>query len=106
MDQSGVQSAIVSITAPGVGFATGRAAAPVARATNEYLAQLRGDHPARYGAFAILPLPDVEAALAEIDYATGVLGLDGVGLFSSHRAPTLATRPSSLSSPGWPGPTC
>ena len=89
MDRSGIQSAIVSITAPGVGFATGRTAATVARATNEYLAQLRGDHPTRYGAFAILPLPDVEAALAEIDYATGVLSLDGVGLFSNHRGTYL-----------------
>lgn len=89
MDRSGIQSAIVSITAPGVGFATGRTAASAARATNEYLAQLRSDHPTRYGAFAILPLPDVEAALAEIEYATGVLGLDGVGLFSNHRGTYL-----------------
>ncbi len=84
MDRFGIQSAVVSITAPGVGFVTGRAAATVARAVNEYLAQLRTDYPARYGAFAVLPLPDVEAALAEIDYATGVLGLEGVGLFSNH----------------------
>ncbi len=89
MDRSGIQSAIVSITAPGVGFATGRTAAAIARATNEYLAQLRSDHPTRYGAFAILPLPDVEAALAEIDYATDVLRLDGVGLFSNHRGTYL-----------------
>jgi predicted TIM-barrel fold metal-dependent hydrolase len=89
MDEFGIQSAIVSITAPGIGFATGRAAAAVARATNEYLAQLRAEHPTRYGAFAVLPLPDVEAALAEIDYATDVLGLDGVGLFSNHRGTYL-----------------
>ena len=84
MDRFGIQSAVVSITAPGVGFVTGRAAATVARAVNEYLAQLRTDYPTRYGAFAVLPLPNVEAALAEIDYATGVLGLEGVGLFSNH----------------------
>lgn len=89
MDQFGIQAAIVSITVPGVGFTTGRAAAGVARATNDYLAQLRSDYPGRYGAFALLPLPDVDAALAEIDYAIGVLGLDGVGLFSNHRGTYL-----------------
>lgn len=84
MDRQGIQTAIVSITAPGVGFATGADAARVARETNESLAQLVDDHPTRFGAFAVMPLPDVDAALREIDYALDVLGLDGIGLFTNH----------------------
>jgi 6-methylsalicylate decarboxylase len=40
-------------------------------------------HPARFGGFACLPLPDVDGALAEIDYALGTLGLDGVMLLTN-----------------------
>ena len=89
MDRYGIQTAVVSITAPGVAFADGPEAARVARATNEAMAQLISDHPGRYGAFALVPLPDVDAALREIDYALDVLGLDGVGLFTNHRGTYL-----------------
>jgi predicted TIM-barrel fold metal-dependent hydrolase len=89
MDRYGIGTAVVSITAPGVAFAEGPEAARIARATNDALAQLIADHPGRYGAFALMPLPDVDAALREIDYALDVLGLDGVGLFTNHRGTYL-----------------
>ncbi|MEU3985571.1 amidohydrolase family protein [Streptomyces sp. NPDC026672] len=89
MDRYDIRTAIVSITAPGVAFATGEEAAYVARATNEAMAELCADHPQRYGAFALIPLPDVDAALAEIDFALDVLGLDGIGLFTNHRGTYL-----------------
>ena len=85
MDRHGIRTAVVSITAPGVAFVDGPDAAYVARTTNDAMAQLIADHPGRYGAFALVPLPDVDAALREIDYALDVLGLDGVGLFTNHR---------------------
>lgn len=89
MNRHGIQAAVVSITAPGVGFTEGANAVRVARQTNEYLAQLIAEHPTRYGAFALVPLPDVPAALAEIDYALDVLGLDGIGLFTNHKGTYL-----------------
>lgn len=89
MDRHGIRTAVVSITAPGVGFARGAEAVRAARAANEAMAQLIADHPTRYGAFALIPLPDVPAALHEIDYALDVLGLDGVGLFTNHRGTYL-----------------
>ena len=55
----------------------------VARTCNEFQARRMREHPARFGAFALLPLPDVDGALEEISYALDVLRLDGIGLFSS-----------------------
>ena len=40
------------------------------------------DHPRRFGAFAILPLPDVGAAIRETEYALDVLKLEGVCLLT------------------------
>jgi aminocarboxymuconate-semialdehyde decarboxylase len=41
--------------------------------------------PDRFGAFACLPLPDIDGSLAELSYALDVLELDGVVLFSNAR---------------------
>ena len=40
------------------------------------------DHPQRFGAFAILPLPDVGAAVREAEYALDTLKLEGVCLLT------------------------
>ena len=40
------------------------------------------DHPDRFGAFAILPLPDVAAAIREAEYALDTLKLEGVCLLT------------------------
>jgi 6-methylsalicylate decarboxylase len=89
MDRDGIRAAVVSISYPGVDFAAGHAAARLARASNETLAQLVADHPTRYAALALLPLPQVDDALREIDYALDTLGLDGVGLFTNYRGTYL-----------------
>jgi 6-methylsalicylate decarboxylase len=41
--------------------------------------------PERFGAFACLPLPDIDGSFAELAYAFDVLRLDGVVLFSNAR---------------------
>ncbi|HEX3790385.1 MAG TPA: hypothetical protein VHW44_21140 [Pseudonocardiaceae bacterium] len=48
------------------------------RRVNEACAGARRAHPGRFGQFASLPLPDVDDALAELEYATDQLGCDGV----------------------------
>ena len=84
MDRGGVATAVVSITNPGLWFGDAAATRQVARACNDYGAALVRDHPKRFGLFAAMPLPDVDATLKEIGYAYDTLGVDGVGLFTSY----------------------
>ena len=84
MDRQGIATAVTSISAPGVHFGDANAARELARRCNELSAKLVADHPTRFGAFAILPLPDVKGALLELEYALDVLKLDGVVLLTSH----------------------
>jgi len=84
MDRGGVAGAVVSITNPGLWFGDAAATRRVARACNEYGAKLVQDHPTRFGLFAAMPLPDVDATLQEIAYAYDTLKADGIGLMTSY----------------------
>lgn len=84
MDRNGIEKAVTSISAPGLWFGDPAATRSLTRHCNEYAAALRRDHPGRFGMFAALPLPDVEASLAEIDYALGALGAEGIGLLTNY----------------------
>ena len=82
MDGNGIATVIASLPAPV--YVDGRHYYPdVARSCNEHYARIIGEHPRRFGGFAMLPLPDVDAALAELEYSLDTLGLDGVVLASS-----------------------
>jgi len=84
MDRGGVAAAVVSITNPGLWFGDQAVTTRVARACNEYGARLVQDHPTRFGLFASLPLPGIDATLKEIEYAYDTLKADGVGLLTSY----------------------
>jgi predicted TIM-barrel fold metal-dependent hydrolase len=84
MDRGGVAASMISITNPGLWFGDAAATRRLARACNEYGARLVQDYPGRFGLFAALPLPDVDATLSEISYAYDTLKVDGVGLFTSY----------------------
>ena len=84
MDRGGVAAAILSITNPGLWFGDPDQSRRLARACNDYGAALVRDHPRRFGLFAAMPLPDVEATLKEIAYAYDTLKTDGVALFTSY----------------------
>jgi predicted TIM-barrel fold metal-dependent hydrolase len=84
MDENGIAAAILSVSQPGVHFGEDTAARALARRFNEYMARLNVERVGRFGAFAVLPLPDVAGAVAEIDYALDVLKLDGIGVLASY----------------------
>jgi predicted TIM-barrel fold metal-dependent hydrolase len=85
MDSAGVASAITSITAPGFAIVEPEKLSRFNRESNEYAARMVADHPGRFGFFASLPLPDVDASLKEIAYALDVLKADGIGFLTSYR---------------------
>ncbi len=84
MDRNDIASAVLSISSPGVLLQDARATQRLARASNQFAAQMVADHPGRFGSFASLPLPDVPASLEEIDHAYDVLHADGIGLMTNY----------------------
>jgi predicted TIM-barrel fold metal-dependent hydrolase len=88
LDKAGVATAMVSITYPGIwlgeNVATIEATRKLARQCNDFGAKMMADFPGRFGLFAVLPLPDVEGSLREIEYAFDTLKADGVGLLTSY----------------------
>lgn len=84
MDRNSIAAAVTSISSPGIHLGDPAATKRLARACNDYAASLKRDHPKRFGFFAVLPLPDVDASLVEIEHAFDVLGADGVGLLTNY----------------------
>lgn len=83
MDKGETQMAFISITTPGIWFGDLDQTRKLARQQNEYGARMVSDFKGRFGLFAVLPLPDVDASLKEIEYSFDTLKAEGVGLLSS-----------------------
>jgi predicted TIM-barrel fold metal-dependent hydrolase len=85
LDRTGVATAIAQmIAAPGIWFGNVSAARALAREWNDYTAQMTRDFRGRFGMFAVVPMPDIDSTLREIEYAFDVLGADGIQLMSHY----------------------
>jgi predicted TIM-barrel fold metal-dependent hydrolase len=98
MDRGSVAASVISITNPGLWFGDKAVTTRLARGCNEFAAKVVSDHPNRFGFFAAMPLPDVDATLKEIAYAYDTLKADG-----SDFSPAMETRGSAirLTGPSW-----
>src|SRR5262249_56968022 len=73
-----------SMTTPALRFLDEAGARKVARECNEYTAKLVADPKGRFGMFAAMPMPHVDASLHELAYALDTLKADGIGFLTSY----------------------
>ena len=83
MDRLGIATSLLSISSPGVHLADEPAARDLAREVNEAGRRAVVDHPGRFGLFGSLPLPDVDAAIAEIAHCCARLDVAGFTLLTN-----------------------
>lgn len=84
MAANDVETAIVSLSTPGVWFGDVGESRRWARRVNTFGAGLVADNPRGFGFFATLTLPDVDGALVEAAYALDVLHADGIILLANN----------------------
>ena len=79
MDEHGIAEGILSVLCPPVSLAP-----KVPRLCNDAVAELGQRCPGRFGSFASLPIPDIEASLDEIGYALDTLQAHGFIVYPSY----------------------
>jgi len=77
-----IDFALISNPIPGGFFDDASQAAAFNRSANEAVAEFVAEYPDRFGLLAALPMPYVDAALAEVEYAYTELKADGVVLIA------------------------
>jgi 6-methylsalicylate decarboxylase len=85
MDQNGVAVTVLSTSSRLEAFSLPPGQMrDMVRRFNEYATGLKRDHKGRFGLYAFLPLPDIDASLAEIAYAFDTLKAEGIGITTSY----------------------
>ncbi|HEY7018885.1 MAG TPA: amidohydrolase family protein [Gaiellaceae bacterium] len=83
MDRYGIGAAVLSVPVPLDALEPAKRAS-LARRLNQLGHSLADGVTGRFGFFATLPLPDVDAAVEEARHALDELGADGVALLTNH----------------------
>src|SRR5512137_304466 len=65
MDMNAIQTALTSLSAPGVYLGNVQDACDLARRCNDFSAAMAVQYPGRFGSFAVLPTPFTEHACKE-----------------------------------------
>ena len=84
MDKHGIAFAMLSH--PGNGdqvFDGTEKGRMLARKINDAGAKIVSDNPKRFGLFAVLPMPDIDGSIKEIEYVFDTLKADGIGTLSN-----------------------
>jgi predicted TIM-barrel fold metal-dependent hydrolase len=84
MDKSGIAISVVSLGSPVAVSPDAQFVRRLARDVNEYSAKMVKDHPGRFAFFSVLPLPDIEGSLREVEHALDTLKAAGIGLITSY----------------------
>lgn len=89
MNEAGVKTSVLTLAAPQPYFGDIRESRSIVRQLNEEAARIKSEHPDRFLWCATLPLPDVNAAIAEARYALDTLHADGIKLATNVRGQYL-----------------
>lgn len=86
MDQNGIQTGVLSCqSTPGLWFDAGpEAAVKIVRICHDFQAEMRRNHPGRFGIFAPLSMLNIDATLKEIEYAFDTIKADGINLQTNY----------------------
>lgn len=83
LDRIGIETAMLSISSPGVHFGDNAAARTLCREVNEEGRRTILNHRGRFGLLASLPLPDIAGSLEELAYVFDTLRADGVAMLTN-----------------------
>lgn len=83
MNENGIAASVLSVSTPGVYLDEDADVRGMARAVNEFAADIVSRYPKRFGFLATLPLPDLDGALTETAHAFDTLQADGIILLSN-----------------------
>lgn len=91
MNKLSIAKSIVSITSPGTNLVHGdrELAIRVTRDSNDYAGALTKRYEGRFGFWASLPLPFVDASFREVEHAFDMLEADGIGLMTNYHGQYL-----------------
>ncbi|MHB1555608.1 MAG: amidohydrolase family protein [Acidimicrobiales bacterium] len=93
MDSAGIDLQVLSPSSPGTHLQSPADAIATARDANDQLADAVAAHPSRFAGFAVLPMPDPEAAAAELERCVTTLGFKGA-MVHGHVAGTFLDDPA------------
>ena len=92
MDELDIERSVISLSSPHFYFGDAKETMDVARACNEYGADLKKRYPGKISIMASLPLPEMTASIEEIRYCKEQLGLNGIALQTHYQGIYLGSK--------------